>query len=101
MSFCLLCKIIKIKTYKTVVLSVVSYGCETRSVAVRGRGSNRRLEESANEEFHDIAGVVKTGMVVRAELMTREGEKRNSHSLDQHVNKKKYFPCKNVLGCGE
>jgi hypothetical protein len=65
-----------------------------QSFALRDRGSNGRLEETANEELHnlcfssDIAGVVGTGKMIWSGLMAHDGEKRNSHSLDQHVNNK-------------
>ena len=90
-SFSFLIKAIKIKRYKIEVLSVVLYSCETRSFASRGRGSNRRLEESASEELRvlysssDIAGVEETGKMIWAGLTACDGEKGNSHSIDQHV----------------
>jgi hypothetical protein len=39
----------------------------------------------------DIVGVVGTGKMIWAGLMARDGEKRNSHSVDQHVNNNLFF----------
>ena len=72
-------------------------GCEARSFALRERGSNGTLGEAANEEFNDscpssnIAGVVRTREIFWARLMSRDGEKRNSHSVDQHENNILFF----------
>jgi hypothetical protein len=40
----------KIKTYKIEVL----YGCETRPFALRDRGNNGKLKETANEELRFV-----------------------------------------------
>ena len=44
MSFCLLSKNIKIKIYRTVILHVVSYGCETWSLTLREKYMLRVFE---------------------------------------------------------
>jgi len=97
LSFYSLCKTIKIETYNIEVLSVALCGCEAKSFALRERGSNGTLEEAANEELHDsysssdIAGAVGTRKMFWSGLVASDGEKRNSHSVDQHVNNNLFF----------
>jgi hypothetical protein len=70
----LLCKIIKIITYKREVLSVVLCVCEARSFTLRDRVCSGTLEEAANEELHDLysssdnAEVVGAGKIIWAGL---------------------------------
>jgi len=51
MSSSLLAKNIKIKIYRTIILSVVLYGCETCSLAVRGE---RRLRVCENRILRSL-----------------------------------------------
>jgi hypothetical protein len=63
------------------------YGCERSSIILRGRGSNRRLAKTANNELHDlysssdIVGVIETREMSWAGLMAREEVKRKSYSV--------------------
>jgi hypothetical protein len=61
----LLSKNLKIRIYKTIILPVVLYGCETSPLTLREehrlrlfgteeRWGDRRLEKLHNEEFHDL-----------------------------------------------
>jgi hypothetical protein len=50
---CLLLKNIKIKTYRTIILPAVLYGCETWSLTLR---EERRLRVSENRVLRRIFG---------------------------------------------
>jgi hypothetical protein len=103
--FCLISKNLKIKIYKTVILSVVLYGCETWSLTLVGEhrlrvsenrvlkifgpkreedGSWRKLH---NDEFHNlyssqnIVRVIKSRRMRWAEHVTRRGEGRGAYRV--------------------
>jgi len=53
LSFSLLSKNVKIKIYRTIILPVVSYGCETWSLSLR---EERRLKVFVNTVLRRIFG---------------------------------------------
>jgi hypothetical protein len=53
LSSCLLSRILKVKIYKTIILPVVLYGCETWSLTLR---EERRLKVFENKELRRIFG---------------------------------------------
>jgi hypothetical protein len=94
----LLSKNVKIRIYKTTILPVVLYGCETWSLTLREEhrlrvfgpkrdevmGEWRKLH---NEELHDlysspsIIGIIKSRRMRWAGHVARRGEKRNAYRL--------------------
>ena len=52
-SYSLLSKTVKIKTYRTIILPVVLYGCETRSLTLR---DERRLRAFENRVLRRVFG---------------------------------------------
>jgi hypothetical protein len=60
LSSCLLSKIVKIKTYKTIILPVVLYGCETSSLTLR---EERRLEVYKKRVLSRIFGLMGNGVI--------------------------------------
>jgi hypothetical protein len=103
----LLPKNLKIRIYKTIILPVVLYGCETWSLTFREEHRLRVFENRVlrrifgpkrdevtgewrklhNEELHDlysspsIIGVVKSRRIKWAGNLARMGEKRNAYRL--------------------
>jgi hypothetical protein len=103
----LLSKNLKIRIYKTIILPVVLYGCETWSLALReahrlGVFENRVMRRifgpkkdevigewrnMRNAELHDlysspsIIRIIKTRKMRWAGHVTRMGEKRNAYTL--------------------
>jgi hypothetical protein len=53
LSFCLLSKNLKIKIYRSIILPVVLYGCETWSLTLR---EERRLRVFENRALRKISG---------------------------------------------
>jgi len=52
----LLCKNLKIKIYRTIILPVVLYGCETWSLTLRGERKLRVFENMVLKEHLDLGG---------------------------------------------
>jgi hypothetical protein len=98
----LLCKNVKIKIYITIILPVVSYGCETRSLTLRGVFENRVLRRIFvpkrdkatgewrrlhNEEFYalysspNIIWVIKPRRVTWEGHVARIGESRGAYRI--------------------
>ena len=70
---CLLSKKLKVNTYKTVMLPVVFYGCETWSLTLR---EERRLRVFENKVLRKIFGVKRDKIT---------GEWRKLHNDELHV----------------
>jgi hypothetical protein len=103
----LLSKNLKIRIYKTIILPVVLYGCETRSLTLREEHRLRVFENRVlrrifgpkrdevtgewrkfyNEELHDlyssasITRIIKLRRMRWAGHLARMGEKRNAYRL--------------------
>jgi hypothetical protein len=61
LSSCLLSKNVKIKTYKTIILPIVLYGCGTWSVTLR---DEHRLSMSENRVLKKIFGSKQDEIIV-------------------------------------
>jgi hypothetical protein len=84
---------VKVRIYKTIILPVVLYGCETWSLTVREEHKMRVFEENVwakegwrklyYEELHNlyfspsIIGIIKSWRMRWAGHVARMGEKRN------------------------
>jgi hypothetical protein len=107
LSFRLLSKYVKVRIYKTIILPVVLYGCETWSLTIREEyklrvfenrvlrrifgpkrdgvtGGRRKLH---NEELHNLYSspsvirIIKSRKIKWAEHVARKGKKRNVYRL--------------------
>jgi hypothetical protein len=88
LSSCLLLKNVKVRIYKTIILPVVLYGCETWSLTLRERhkltGGWRKLH---NEKLHNVYSspsiirIIKSRRMKWAGHVARMGEKRNVYRL--------------------
>jgi hypothetical protein len=87
LSSLLLSKTIKIRMYKTIILPVVLYGCETWSLTLREEHrlrvfENRVLRRIFGPKRDEIAGGREESMRMRfTEHVARMSEKRNAYSL--------------------
>ena len=73
LSSCLLSKILKVKTYKTIILPVVLYGCETWSLTLR---EEHRLRVLENKVLRKIFGAKNDEIT---------GEWRKLHNAELHI----------------
>ena len=69
----LLSKKLKVNTYKTIILSVVLYGCETWSLTLR---EEHRLRVFENKVLRKIFGAKRDEIT---------GEWRNLHNIELHA----------------
>jgi hypothetical protein len=82
-SSCLLFENIKIRTYKTIILHLVLYGCETCSLTL-GEEHSQRVH---NEELHNLYTLPSIIRMIKSESMRWAGrivqmrEKRNAYRL--------------------
>jgi hypothetical protein len=84
----LLSKNLKIRIYKTIILPVVLYGCETWSLTLR---EEHRLTgewgKLHNEELHDLYSLPSIIRIIKSRRMRRAGhaarmrERRNAYRL--------------------
>jgi hypothetical protein len=101
MSSHVLSKNLKIKIYKTIILPVVVYGCETWSRTLRDEHRLRVFENRMlrkifgrkregvaggwrtlhNEKLHNLYASPNTIMVIWTGHVTRMGEKRNTYNM--------------------
>jgi hypothetical protein len=71
---------VKVRIYKTIILSAVIYGCETWSLTLR-QEHRLRVEKPHNEELHDlysspsIIRIIKSKRMRFAEHVARMGGK--------------------------
>jgi hypothetical protein len=105
--FGLLSKNLKIRIYKTIILPMVLYGCETWSLTLRGENRLRVFENRVlrkifgpkrdevtaewrklhNEELHDLCSspsiirIIKSRRIRWAGHVARMGKKRNTYRL--------------------
>jgi hypothetical protein len=101
LSFYLLSKNIKITVYKTIILPVVLYGCETRSLTLREEHRFRVLKRIFGPKRDEVAGgwrqlhntelhnlysspnitMTKSRRIRRAGHVTRMGAKMNAYRI--------------------
>jgi hypothetical protein len=81
LSSCLLSRNLKVRIYKTIILTVVLYGCETWSVTLR---EGHRLREFENRVLRRILGP-KRDEVMGECRMLHSGELHNLYSLSDII----------------